>query len=355
MISIYLKNRILKNILLRYLIPTIFPVILAGCHEDFTPDISTKPVLCLNSLITAGQPINVKVTRTWLYSDSNSSDNHSVEDAIITIVVNGEAKDADYVPKEGDHIHIAADSKTYGHAEADVTVPYAVPIKSLRYTPFVTDIWHYIDQYGALNANCDFNINIELDIADAPGTDNYYKFSEAPFNNTDPKSQPNEDNEDDDGFSHVKVVGTSHFFTGTFDYDAEPIFSEHLGVFDSMMTGGAYGFNYFTDRQFSGSTYTLHLHYSACSYNLVMPSWNPDLIDFGYTFTLSSISKSYYNWFNYKWQIDEGVIGDLADLGLGDPVWGYSNVSTGAGVVAAQTFITYTLNLKDFFVSLIQQ
>ncbi|MDE6345354.1 MAG: hypothetical protein K2L55_01625 [Muribaculaceae bacterium] len=31
-----------------------------------------------------------------------------------------------------------------------------------------------------------------------------------------------------------------------------------------------------------------------------------------------------------------------------EPMWGYSNVSSGAGVVAAQSFATYTLSLKEF-------
>ena len=42
------------------------------------------------------------------------------------------------------------------------------------------------------------------------------------------------------------------------------------------------------------------------------------------------------------------MLGGFIDVGLAEPIWGYSNVSTGAGVVAARTPYTVTLNLKDF-------
>ncbi len=63
---------------------------------------------------------------------------------------------------------------------------------------------------------------------------------------------------------------------------------------------------------------------------------------------LASVSQSYYNRAIYVWQRDSGVLGDLGDLGFADPMWGYSNVSTGAGVVAARSYATCTLNLHDF-------
>ena len=60
------------------------------------------------------------------------------------------------------------------------------------------------------------------------------------------------------------------------------------------------------------------------------------------------MSQSYYNWAVYRWNVDEGITGDLSDIGLAESKWGYSNVSTGAGVVAAQSFSKATVNLKEF-------
>lgn len=48
------------------------------------------------------------------------------------------------------------------------------------------------------------------------------------------------------------------------------------------------------------------------------------------------------------WHRDYGSLEELGNIGLGDPIWGYSNVSTGAGVVAAQSYTTYKLSLRDF-------
>lgn len=43
-----------------------------------------------------------------------------------------------------------------------------------------------------------------------------------------------------------------------------------------------------------------------------------------------------------------GILGDLSDIGLAESKWGYSNVSTGAGVVAAQSSSKFTIDLKEF-------
>lgn len=68
---------------------------------------------------------------------------------------------------------------------------------------------------------------------------------------------------------------------------------------------------------------------------------------------LNTVSKSYYNWAIYKWNADNGINGDLADIGLAESKWGYSNVSTGAGVVAAQSTSEVTIDLKNFLKSAI--
>lgn len=75
---------------------------------------------------------------------------------------------------------------------------------------------------------------------------------------------------------------------------------------------------------------------------------------FGLYITLTSISQSYYNWSLYKWYIDNGIISDLSDIGLAESKWGYSNVSTGAGIVVAQSSNTYKINLNKLINQYIQ-
>lgn len=317
--------------ILRYIIPVLLSSVLAGCYEDFNPEIDTKPVLCLNSLITAGKPIDVQVTHTWIFNDEKSERNHDVPDASIVIFANERIVSSDYLPKEGDRIRIVADSQTYGTATAEVVVPYATPVGKVKVTPVVTDIWVGDDDFYhyEMLADVTFNLNIEMDVNDPAGTDNYYHFGYNWFGT------------DTDGSPTLSV--------GQFEYNSEPIFKEHIGVFETVMGNDEdASFEFFSDRQFAGKTYTLHLNFSDAFYRVNSQIYDESLLDCGLNLCLNTVSQSYYNWAVYKWNVDEGITGDLSDLGLAESRWGYSNVSTGAGVVAAQSSSEVTINLKEF-------
>ena len=314
---------------------------LSGCYEDFNPNVAVRPVLCLNSMITAGEPVEINVTHTWAYPDGSYDMNPSVDDAVVSIFANGTLRAADYIPQEGDRIRIVADSPTYGSAEAEVTVPYAVQIDSLRFMCNVKEAWWQdVPGWEMLN-EISFNMRIELSISDRPGVDDYFHLSDIiafwPQENLD------------EGPIGGEYYPTEIFLTpGSLRYDSEPIFSEHMDVFESVMGSDAYGFTFFTDRQFPGSSYTLNLLYNDCRYFVRSEQWNPELFDCGYTVTLSAVSKSSYDWSNYLWYSFDGMMGEIGDAGFGDQMWGYSNVSTGAGVVAARTMSKSTINLAGF-------
>lgn len=322
--------------ILRYIYPILSVVLLTGCYEDFNPEIDTKPVLCLNSLITAGEPIEVKVTHTWIFNDEKSEKNHDVKDATVSIFVNGSIVGADYIPEEGDEIKIIADSPTYGTATAEVTVPYATPIGNVKVTPKVKRLRASDDDYYKMLIDMDFNLEIEMDIDDPAGTDNFYKYEYDWYDSQSlgyPVSQ-----------YEVKLS------PGRLQYDYEPIFREHVGVFDDLMSNGEDGdFYFFTDRQFPGKSYTLHLDYQDNYFRVDSREYKDCLLECGITLRLISVSQSYYNWEVYKWNADEGIVGDFSDIGFAEPKWGYSNVSTGAGVVAACSRTNYTVTLKHFF------
>ena len=319
--------------ILKYFIPIIAATLLTSCYEDFVPDIDAKPVLCLNSLITAGQPIEVEVTHTWMFDDKEAQRDHSVKDATVTISANGEIVGADYLPAEGDEIRIVAESATYGVATAEVVVPYASPIGEVKVTPVVTDIWvgdadefHY-----NMLADIRFNLNIEMEVKDPAGVDNYYRFDSIWFSRS----------AGDDADPLLSK--------GSLEYDAEPIFKEHIGVFETVMGNDEdLCFEFFTDRQFSGRSYTLHLIFSDNAFCVASEEYDDSLLDCGVVLYLSTVSQSYYNWAVYKWSAAEGILGDLSDIGMAESKWGYSNVSTGAGVVAAQSSTSYTVDLKEF-------
>lgn len=333
--------------ILKRLIILLLPLVMAGCYEDFTPDIDTTPVLCLNSIITAGEPIEVEVSRTWLFTDEAGQRDHSVADAVVNIYANGALVDADYLPREGDAIRIVAVSKAYGTAEAEVVVPVSVPIAQVEWDAVVTDSWEHDydnDLYSRVFLSRTYRIDLKakLKIDDPSTAKNYYQFTYDGF----PEYE-----EPEPGVSYWHPMD---FYTGTFKYEAEPIFSEHIGLFEAI-TGAsdAYGFTFFTDRQFSGSSYTLNLQFTDMRYSIRDSEFSPELVDCGLALTLWTVSPSYYNWCVYRWNVDSGFVSDFGDAGLSDPVWGYSNVSTGAGVVAAQSSSTYTINLSDFLTKII--
>ena len=191
-----------------------------------------------------------------------------------------------------------------------------------------------------------FDLSVEMEIADDPAAENYFRLS---FDSFFP---PQVDN--DDGI----LAGNSPwciFSVWSYDYHDEPIFKEHIGILESVMGADSYGFAFFTDRQFRGSTYTLHLLYPYCNYYVQSPKWDPALLDCGLNLTLQTISQSYYNWANYLWQREDGLYADLGDIGMSDPMHGYSNVSTGAGIVAARAITTCTINFADFLATELQK
>ncbi len=325
--------------ILKKIIIFTLPLLLTGCFEDFDPRIDTTLVLCLNSLITAGNPIEVKISRSWVYTDIKGESDHSVNDAKLSIYANGELVGNDYIPAEGDHIRIHASSKMYGEAEAEVIVPLPTQISALNYTPKVESVW--MDQYPGrgLSARTSFDIYISLGIDDADDADNFHRLDFESFN---PNSIYTDENVD---LLYNSMTYTS-FYYGSFE-PLDPIFYEQTNAFDEILNYGYHNF-FFSDRLLNRNTNAIDFGFTQCSFDI--SNWNGDTsyLECGWEITLYSISESYYKWLSYCWQADGVVLGDITNIGLAEPTWGYSNVSTGAGVVAAQSAVKVTLDLKDF-------
>lgn len=316
----------------------ILPLLLTSCWEDFDPRIDTKPVLCLNSLITAGQPIEVKVTHTWVFTDEEGAKDHSVKDAVVEIYANGDPVDASYLPVEGDRIRIHASSLKYGEAEAEVTVPVATQVSDVRFTPTVTKFSSYhSDDNLKINADMWFDIRISMDIDDPKDTDNFHCLSYLTFNPHGVWA---------DGDQVSRSAFDVELWGGNFDA-LDPVFYEQVDTFEDILEGTYYSL-VFSDRMFSGEAKTLDFGFSDCRFLLADWDGDPDDLDCGWIVTIFSISESYYNWLIYVDRAYEVIFNDLVDIGLSEPIWGYSNVSTGAGVVAAQSSASVTIDLRPF-------
>lgn len=310
--------------------PILLLPLLAGCEEAFTPDMPDKPMLCVNSLITAGEQVEVQVSKSRLYTDSPAKS--AVSDADVRIYVNGELQLDSYIPKENDNIKIVAVSPSAGRAESDVSVPKAVAKPKIEWTASDVSCWTSdVNPYIVGS----FKLDVKLTIDDPVGED-YYRFSYF--------TTPEEEIESD---GHPVYP----FSIGNFQYTMEPIFGEHIGIFESIMGGDAEGFSFFTDRQFAGKSYTLHLLFDNCRFQCL----KGEELEYMAHFVINSVSPSYYDWAKYIWQRENGTLTELSDYGFGDPIWGYSNVSSGAGVVAAQSQSICTVDFTEFIQQVINE
>lgn len=336
-------------------------ILVTSCYTDFEPDVASTPVLCMNSLITADEPVAVELTRTWRYSSGTPGFDFdiNVPDADVSMYVNGELKEhleytdmaqepeydgtentrnmfrSDYAPREGDVVRLVARSDKYGNAEAEVRVPVAVPVDKAEFTAGISGFGRY-DYEMSFNMSLD----IRLYFTDPGSERNYYELTyrvdnPAPYTGTI------------DNVTWVDVGGNLNLYGGM-DYDSEPLFSEHISVFESVMGGDAYGYTVFTDRQISGKTYPLHVRFNAGAYYCKNPLYRDDAFRSKIEFSLVSVSESYYSWLISQWMVEEGVTGSFGDIGFGDMITVHSNVSTGAGVVAARSIAVYDLELYEF-------
>ena len=143
-------------------------------------------------------------------------------------------------------------------------------------------------------------------------------------------------------------LSNSELWLWDFNYNAEPLFSEHISGLEAVFGGEPEDNLFFTSHSFAGRTYPLRLIFNGGRYS-------------SYTFTdedsghhasvrigVSSVSQSYYNWMMYSWKVDNGINGTLGDIGYAEDMAAFSNVSTHAGIIAARTVEYRDVDLHDF-------
>lgn len=344
---------ILKNTII-----FLLPLILTGCYTDFDPKFDTKPVLCLNSLIKAGEPIKINISHTWVYTDVKGKEDHSVKDAEIKILANGQQVDTTYIAKEGDRIRIEANSLLYGSAEAEVTVPYATPADDIDYDITLRSIYADYTPGWGVTGRMLFDINAAIDVPTSRNKDRYYRLDYKSFSTLtdDPAyTDPDEWGNPEYDYPQYPYNPPQCFSKGYFS-TPDPIFSEYISDFEDMMGyGSLYDTAFFSDKRFEGASRKIIFGFNGCGFSVT--GWDPDsdIMECGYIVTLNTISKSYFDWAMYFWNSESGLIGEFANMGLADPIRGYSNVSTGAGVVAAQSSVTVRINIKDLLQKILDE
>lgn len=346
---------ILKNIIF-----IASAIALTGCYTDFTPVVDDKPVLCLNALCTPGEPVEIEISRTWLYTDVESAVNHKVDDARVTVRANGQVVDENYCPEAGDRVTIDVVSERFGEASAEVTVPGPPEIKKISYQTDIRRIGmnRWKDEDGPTGDSIiteiqiDFDIVVRLEVEDRSTERQYYQLN---------AYQLYDGNMISDYFYNSNIF----ISPGRLNFEKESIFSEILGTIDGLNEASIGHFSYFTNRSFSPGSYTLNLNYDDFSllFRDISLESDPDALverligyaDFEFVLDLSRVSESIYNRAYYLWQAEEGSLNDLASIGLADPMGAYSNVSTRAGVVGAKNSRVEKINLKEFITDTLRE
>ena len=150
---------------------------LTACENDieFTGE-ESKPLLVINSIIHAGQPIDVRVSRSIFFLDTTTTE-YILADAVVNVSINGVSANLPYdadtqnyhderIAHEGDHIVVTASHPTYGKATGETTVPHmpknivttsVIPYGGWKDTQYIPD---YIamsrtDSVLQLNIKCD--------------------------------------------------------------------------------------------------------------------------------------------------------------------------------------------------------
>ncbi len=328
---------------------------LTACYTEFDPNIESNPVLCMNSEIKPGEPITIFLTRTWNWAegDENRLD-INVRDAEVNLFVNGELKEkltqtviqnpsyhpggpyppqrecyqSEYIPESGDIIRLEATSVRYGDATAAVTIPYPVPLDKIETQLADCVVNGNISDYPVISQGCILQMNLKL-----------LAYFSDPYTSTDfydlKVDYSSYTNQEDDTFAFVNSYIE-------IDFSGEPLMTEHVSVLESTIALTS-GYTVFSDRQINGLTYPVHIGFNNFSFVYRNPSNIPEPKECGIQVILRHIDPSYYKHVISVWEANDGIVGALGGVGLANPVYPYSNVSTGAGVVAAYAESSMTI------------
>ncbi len=344
------------DILKRIILTAALTASLSSCFSEFDPGIDDKHVLCMNANLRAGEEVRVQLSRTWTwtegaYSSEVEEPDFTITDATVDLYVNGKFVEhmvpkvwenefvwgqpfgqdikgfaCNYIPQPGDVVRLHASNAEYGEAEAEVTIPQPVEIDKVEYFPRDVTLWDDV---------LTMDLEMLVYFTDPADRTNYYLFDIG-------RQSKGDYIEDEEGLFSFVGEDVSFWFS---DY-SEPLFSEHISPLESVISD-TYGYTVFSDRQIGGKQYPLHIRVQSLRFHNANPDNNPDYnatIDL----KLYSISESYYRHVLSVWVANEGIAGSLGSVGLGEAVFANSNVSSGAGVVAASSVSTFSFSPRQF-------
>ncbi|MDR2120027.1 MAG: DUF4249 domain-containing protein [Tannerella sp.] len=294
---------------------------------DFT-GLLPDAVIVINGFAEAGQPVAVRVTRSWNLAEE--AGDYTLRDAAVSLYINGALRppmrfDADARPPQytsesvaraGDRVRIVVRKDGYPEAAAETVVPAAAaPILSVDTVRFV-------------NRNSTESMRFLIRIRDlAAGQEDYCRLivERLPVGNGDARQS-----------EYV-----------AFDYDQDAALNESFrsSSGELLTDDPANTYGIFTDGLFDGGEYTLNIHFPLLLPDPVEPGQPRELPDAGagqsahgavrqvrYIFKLATLSPSAYLYLKSRTLYDNyGEDGYL----FTEPAAIYTNVEGGLGILGA--------------------
>lgn len=315
---------------------------LLSCEKIINMDYA-KPAskLVLYNVSKTGEAVIATLSRTWFYTDGRP--NETIVGADIKLYVNGEFREqmqfADtvssrkvacyqgtYVPVAGDRITLVASAAGFAEVQATTQLPAQMPITDLRLS--TNEALFYEDDTLRIYY---FSSTLQLTLNDNPSTTDYYLISAEKLyegygsegeSDTVPKWRPFQ-----------------------LSFDEEPLFKNQVTALDQIF--GSNGSNYtywgaFSDELINGTSYTLNLPITSAEYMYVKKDEERPVYSSPIRFYLQAISADYFSYLEAMQSLKyQSFVGDLADVGLAEPIRVHSNVTGGTGMVGSSTCYLY--------------
>lgn len=322
-------------------------LIFSSCYEEYEIEITSEPVLGLWVDSRVNDQICVCVARSTYTSENYLSDRDTLidESTTVDLFVNGSKYEVlkrekiatglpvfigSYVIKEGDLLRIEAKHPKYGMAFSEVRVPYKVPIESSEISIDSLAVISRYNKYAIQDKDkyfydCSGSLRVSIMYTDPKEYQNYYKIY---FGLNSDIGRPQNYNVRD-----TKILCFDPIFK-----ESVPDFKGELGEFEGIM------YPPYSDRSISGKTHKLTFIVKLNHYTLSRDYHTDSKL----RFYLCSVNEESFKSALSEWNDSKTVTGELGRLGLGDPRWRYSNVSTNSGQVSVWSYCEENLGLDSF-------
>ncbi len=306
-------------------------VFLTSCYRKIDLDeYRTTPKMVINSVVSPDTVVMASITRTWFYPDKKPYvnlphthvelyiNNQYIETMQWKTLNNPRNPDqpdtlflSNTIPAEGDRIKIVASTPEYGTVTAEDIIPKKVPIKNASHT-----IKKGNGVYQGTISDY-FEIYYEVTFDEFPEKNNYY-------------------------LAKITQIKTGYYgyYETEIDY-IDPVFKEQDAILDESMAfnglekrGGAL----FTDQSINGQTYTLQIKETTAE----LDETEQRII------SIYSLSESYFLYLLSLQKIAGSTLeGGLGNIGLAEPLWVYSNVEGGTGILGGNQHSETTITLNN--------